>query len=182
MQAIDKKLLRDFRRLWVQALAIALVLACGVAILLASIGMFTALKDTRQAYYERNRFAHVFAQMTRAPESLVAEISRIDGVMSVETRITGGALLDIRGRTKPATGHILSYPETGAPVLNVPLLISGRFPDPLNPDEVVVNAPFAEANGFRPGDTFSATLEGQKRPLIIVGTALSPEFLSLIHI
>ena len=180
MQAIDKKLLRDFRRLWVQALAIALVLACGVAILLASIGMFTALKDTRQAYYERNRFAHVFAQMTRAPESLVAEISRIDGVMSVETRITGGALLDIRGRTKPATGHILSYPETGAPVLNVPLLISGRFPDPLNPDEVVVNAPFAEANGFRPGDTFSATLEGQKRPLIIVGTALSPEFIYTI--
>ena len=180
MQAIDKKLLRDFRRLWVQALAIALVLACGVAILLASIGMFTALKDTRKAYYERNRFAHVFAQMTRAPESLITEVSRIDGVMSVETRITGGALLDISGRTKPATGHILSYPETGAPVLNVPLLISGRYPDPLNPDEVVVNAPFAEANGFRPGDTFSATLEGQKRPLIIVGTALSPEFIYTI--
>lgn len=180
MQAIDKKLLRDFQRLWVQALAIALVLACGVAILLTSVGMFTALKDTRQAYYERNRFAHVFAQMTRAPESLIAEIASIDGVMSVQTRITGGALLDITGRTKPATGHILSYPETGAPVLNVPLLTSGRFPDPLNPDEVVVNAPFAEANGFRLGDTFSATLEGQKRPLIIVGTALSPEFIYTI--
>ena len=180
MQAIDKKLLRDFRRLWVQALAIAMVLACGVSILLASIGMFTALKDTRKTYYERNRFAHVFAQMTRAPESLVAEISSIDGVMSVQTRITGGALLDIRGRTKPATGHILSYPETGTPVLNIPLLISGRFPDPLKSDEVVVNAPFAEANGFRPGDTFSATLKGQKRPLIIVGTALSPEFIYTI--
>jgi putative ABC transport system permease protein len=180
MQAIDKKLLRDFRRLWLQALAIALVLACGVSILLASIGMFTALKDTRQAYYERNRFADVFAQMTRAPASLIAEISNIDGVMSVEARITGGALLDIRGRTKPATGHILSYPEVGAPALNMPLLISGRFPDPLKPNEVVVNAPFAEANDFRLGDTFSATLKGQKRPLIIVGTVLSPEFIYTI--
>ena len=43
MQAIDRKLLRDFRRLWLQALAIALVLACGVAILLTSIGMYVAL-------------------------------------------------------------------------------------------------------------------------------------------
>ncbi|MFK7938772.1 MAG: ABC transporter permease [Roseovarius sp.] len=180
MQVIDIKLLRDFKRLWFQALAIALVLACGVAILLTSIGMFTALKDTRQAYYERNRFADVFAQMTRAPDSLRAEIATIDGVMSVETRITGGALLDIQGRTKPATGHILSYPEVGTPSLNVPLLIKGRLPNPLKPDEVVVNAPFAEANAFELGDTFSATLEGQKRPLVIVGTALSPEFIYTI--
>jgi putative ABC transport system permease protein len=32
MHAIDIKLLRDFKRLWMQAVAIALVLACGVAI------------------------------------------------------------------------------------------------------------------------------------------------------
>ena len=32
MTALDRKLIRDFRRLWAQALAIALVLACGVAI------------------------------------------------------------------------------------------------------------------------------------------------------
>jgi putative ABC transport system permease protein len=36
MHAIDRKLIRDFRRLWAQALAIALVLACGVAIVLIS--------------------------------------------------------------------------------------------------------------------------------------------------
>ncbi|AHM05485.1 ABC-type antimicrobial peptide transport system, permease component [Roseibacterium elongatum DSM 19469] len=59
MQALDRKLLRDFRRLWVQALAIALVLACGVAILLTAVGMHTALTDTRDAYYERNRFADI---------------------------------------------------------------------------------------------------------------------------
>lgn len=51
MQAIDRKLLRDFKRLWVQAVAIALVLACGVAILLTSVGMYNALSDTRTAYY-----------------------------------------------------------------------------------------------------------------------------------
>ena len=180
MQAIDKKLLRDFRRLWLQAIAIALVLACGVAILLTSVGMYNALSDTRGAYYERNRFADVFAQMTRAPLSLLAEISQIDGVLSVEARISGYAILDIPGWSRTAVGHILSYPETSAPVLNVPLLIRGRFPDPAVSDEVVVNAPFAEAHGFLPGDRFSANLNGQKREFTIVGTVLSPEFIYTI--
>lgn len=180
MQAIDKKLLRDFKRLWIQAFAIALVLGCGVAILLTSVGMYTAISDTRTAYYERNRFADVFSHATRAPLSLLAEIAQIDGVLSVEARTSGDAILDIPGRTKTAVGRILSYPETDTPILNVPLLIEGRFPDPLIPDEVVVNAPFAEANGFQPGDSLSANLRGQKRVLTIVGTALSPEFVYTI--
>ena len=70
MDAIDKKLFRDFRRLWIQALAIALVLACGVSILLTSVGISVALTETRSAYYERNRFADVFVHATRVPESL----------------------------------------------------------------------------------------------------------------
>ncbi|WP_299732651.1 FtsX-like permease family protein [uncultured Tateyamaria sp.] len=180
MQAIDRKLLRDFKRLWIQALAIALVLACGVAILLTSVGMYTALSETRTAYYERNRFADVFAVARRAPLSLLSEIAQIDGVLGVEARISGEAILDIPGRTRTAVGHILSYPETADPVLNVPLLVSGRFPDPLSTDEIVVNAPFAQANGFVEGDSFSANLRGQKRELTIVGTVLSPEFIYTI--
>ncbi len=180
VQALDIKLLRDFKRLWIQATAIALVLACGVAILLTSVGMYNALSETRTAYYERNRFADVFAHTARAPLSLKAEIARIDGVMSVETRVTGDAILDIPGRTKTAVGKILSYPEASDPVLNVPLLVTGRAPDPLSSREVMVNAPFAQAHGFDLGDSFSANLRGQKRDLIIVGTALSPEFVYTI--
>lgn len=180
MQAIDIKLLRDFKRLWLQAIAIALVLASGVAILLTSVGMYAALSETRTAYYERNRFADVFVHATRAPLSLLSEIARIDGVLSVEARISGDAILDIPGRTRPAVGHILSYPEASDPILNVPFLIEGRFPDPSVTGEVMVNAPFAEANGFKPGDRFGANLRGQKRELTIVGTALSPEFVYTI--
>ena len=50
MHALDRKLLRDFIRLWAQALAIAMVLACGVAALLTSFGMYQALGDSRDAY------------------------------------------------------------------------------------------------------------------------------------
>ncbi len=108
MQAIDRKLIRDFKRLWLQALAIAMVLASGVAILLTSVGMYTAISETRAAYYERNRFADVFAHATRAPLRLLNEIARIEGVLNVEARVSGAAILDLPGRAKSGVGHVLS--------------------------------------------------------------------------
>lgn len=180
MQAIDRKLLRDFKRLWLQAVAIALVLACGVAILLTSVGLSVALSETRSAYYERNRFADVFVHTTRAPTSLITEIAQIEGVLSVEARISGDAILDIPGRVRTAVGHIISLPESADPILNVPILIEGRYPDPDSTDEILVNVPFAEANSFQLGDGFSANLRGQKRELTIVGTVQTPEFIYTI--
>ncbi|KIT14326.1 ABC transporter permease [Jannaschia aquimarina] len=176
-RAIDLKLLRDLRRLWAQTLAIALVLGCGVAVLLMSLGMSDALDRSRTAYYERNAFADIFARATRAPRLLLEEVSDIPGIRSVEARVSRFVILDLPGRTRPATVQIVSIPEHRAPRLNVPVLQSGRWPDPGVWDEVVVNAPFAEAHGYRPGDRFAANLGGTRRDLRIVGTALSPEFI-----
>ncbi len=175
MHAIDRKLIRDFRRLWAQALAIALVLACGVAILFTSLGMYRALDQTRAAYYERNRFADVFASARRAPLGLLREIGQIDGVQTVEARISGDVILDVPGLDEAAVGRVLSLPESGEPLLNVPVLRSGRLPETAS--EVAVNEPFALSNGLRPGDQFAANLNGRKRVLTVTGTLLSPEFI-----
>ncbi len=175
MQALDRKLLRDFRRLWVQALAIAMVLACGVSILLTAVGMHQALDSTQDAYYGRNRFTDVFASARRVPNSLLPELSAMNGVLALDARVSGFASLELPGRVKGAVGRILSLPETGMPQLNVPVLRSGRWPDV--PGEVVVNEPFAKSNRFSPGDSFLANINGNKRALTITGTALSPEFI-----
>ena len=180
MRALDRKLLRDFRRLWAQAIAIALVLACGVAILLTTYGMYGALEDTRTAYYERNRFADVFASANRVPKAVLQDILAIDGVRAAEARTAKGVILDIPDRVETVTGHILSLPETGEARLNLPLIRMGRLPDPTRADEVAVNDPFAKANNLRPGDRFWANLDGQKRELTLTGTLLSPEFIYTI--
>tara|TARA_Y100000815_G_scaffold11058_3_gene9885 strand:- start:4450 stop:6810 length:2361 start_codon:yes stop_codon:yes gene_type:complete len=179
MRALDKKLLRDFRRLWAQGLSIALVLACGVAVLLISYGMYGALQNTRSAYYERNRFADIFASATRAPRTLKDEIAGIEGVWAVELRTVKDAVLDLPNRVETATGRIISLPVNGA-VLNVPIIRSGRVPDPGASDEIMVNEPFAIENGYELGDVIHANLNGRKRPLTIVGTALSPEYIYTI--
>ncbi|MEL6549040.1 MAG: FtsX-like permease family protein [Pseudomonadota bacterium] len=178
LQAIDRKLLRDFVRLWAQGLAIALVLAAGVTVIIMSVGMSRALNESREAYYAQNRFADLFASARRAPDGLVNEIRAIPGVMEVEAQVRVYATLDLPGRTKPATGLLISRDAARPPTLNIPILRTGNWPD--RPGEVVVNEPFAEANGFQLGDSFSVNLNGRQREVRITGTALSPEFIYTI--
>lgn len=180
MPPLDAKLLRDLRRLWAQSLAIALVLGAGVAILVIAFGAQVSLFETRAAYYERSRFADVFAAARRAPLPLAEDIAAIAGVQAVEARVAGYAVLDVPGLSEPVTGRILSLPPSGEPALNLPILRAGRLPDSARPDEVAVNASFTEAHGLRPGDGFAAVLNGRLRQLTVVGTVLSPEFIYTI--
>ena len=177
MRVLDIKLFRDLKRLWAQCLAIALVVGGGVATLIMAVGSQRSLDETRIAYYERYRFADVFATVRRAPKSLVEQIREIPGVAGVDARIAKFALLDIPNFAEPATGQVISLPEIGEPALNRLYMRLGHTPEPGRSDEVIVNEGFAKAHGFTLGDRFFAILNGRKRELTIVGTALSPEYI-----
>lgn len=180
VRALDRKLLRDLWRLRGQVLAIALVVASGVAVLVMSFSVTEALQTTGTAYYERYRFADVFAGVERAPDKVADRIADIPGVQNLETRIVKYATLDIDGFEEPVIGQMVSIPAGHQPVLNRLALRAGRLIAPGRPDEVVVSEPFAEAHGLVPGDTLEAVLNGKKRSLDIVGIALSPEYVYAI--
>jgi putative ABC transport system permease protein len=86
MRALDRKLGRDLWRLRGQVVAVALVVASGVALLVMSLSALNSLRATSDAYYDRYRFAEVFAGVKRAPERLAERILAIPGVQTVETR------------------------------------------------------------------------------------------------
>ncbi len=180
MKVLDRKMLRDFVRLWAQSLAIALVLGCGVASFVLSYGVKLSLTETQSTFYERNRFADIWASATRAPNSLITQIERIKGVVIAEPRISQFAILDVEGLSEPAAAKMIALPKSGNSVLNMPSVTLGRMPSPNRTDEILVSENFATSNGFALGDTVVATLNGQKRVLRIVGTALSPEFIYLL--
>ena len=118
MHMLDRKLFRDVRRLWAQVLAIAFVVGGGVATLFMAVGSYRSLDETRTAYYERYRFADVFAVVTRAPKTLVQQVAEIPGVAAVDARIARLALLDIPNYPEPATAQVISLPDIGEPQLN----------------------------------------------------------------
>jgi putative ABC transport system permease protein len=180
MAMLDRKLRRDLIRIWGQVIAIGFVIAAGVAVVVLSMGTLTSLRDTRDAYYERYRFAHVFAFAKRAPERLAAVMEDIPGVARVDTRIVQDIILEMPDLLEPARGRIISIPEEGEPDLNQLFLRSGRPVERGHPDEVVLNVAFAEAHGLNPGDDIVANVNGRRRTLHVVGTALSPEYVYAI--
>ncbi len=177
---LDRKLLRDLRRGWGQGLATALIIAAGVATLIAFMGSYRSLNETRNAYYERERFADVFASLKRGPRDLVAEAARLPDVAIAQGRIVTMALLDIPEMAEPASARLISLPPRGEPHLNRLYLRAGRLPEPGHWDEVVMSESFANAHGFRAGSTLSATFGGAKRTLRIVGIVLSPEYINTL--
>lgn len=172
---LRRKVLRDLVRLWAQVLAIALVLAAGVATLILGNGAYSSLYETRARYYDENRFAEVFADVTRAPRALLGEVAAIEGVLDAEARIVKLGLMDLPGMVEPGSVLFVSLPEPGG--LNRLYLRRGRLPEPLSADEIVVSEGFAAAHRLGPGDLLPVLMNGQRRELRITGVALSPEFI-----
>jgi len=173
-RVLDIKVMRDLKRLWPQVLAIALVMAAGVATLVLGTGAYDSLATTRERYYETNRFADVFAGLTRAPLSLKGDIMAIDGVAAVETRIEKIALADVPGMAEPASVLLLSLPDTRRQTLNRIYLRSGRLPE-TQKGEAVISAGFARAHGLTEGSPIRVLINGRQRQVRVSGTALSPD-------
>ena len=176
IRALDRKLLRDLWEMKGQALAIAAVIAAGVAMFVTYLSNFDSLERTLNNYYERQRFADVFANATRAPDRIASRIADIPGVVTVDTRVVAEVTLDVPGMNEPASGRLVSIPVRTGSRLNAPLLRRGAWPDPSRPDEVVASEMFCEAHGFGPGDQVAAIINGRRRTLTIVGVGLSPEY------
>lgn len=176
-RSLFKKLFRDIWHLRGQMIATALVVACGVASFVAMRSTYDSLLTTQQDYYAEYRFGDIFGHLTRAPESLRPELEKIPGIRAMQTRVVANAVLNVPGLREPAQGKIVSIPDRDTPILNDIHLVRGRYIARGKPDEVIVSGAFAEANGFEPGDTIDAIMNGRWRRLSIVGVGLSPEYI-----
>jgi putative ABC transport system permease protein len=176
VSALHRMLLRDLWHLRGQALAAALVVACGVASFVAMRSTYLSLLHSQLTYYEAYRFADVFAQLKRAPEAVAEQIRSIPGVAAVRTRVVMDVTLDVPGLNEPATGRLVAIPDRPQPILNDIFLRRGRYVESGRADEVLVSEAFAQANHLQLEDRIGAILNGRWKDLRIVGVALSPEY------
>ena len=177
MRALHKKVLRDAWHQRGPMIAVALVAASGIALFVTLRSMHGFLVDAQRRYYEERRFAQVFAHLKQAPDGLSSAIAAIPGVAAVQTRVVADVLLDVPGLPEPATGRLVSVPSVHRPMLNDPVVRSGRWIEPGGRDEVLASEAFCRANGLQSGGTLGAVIHGRWRDLRIAGMAISPEFI-----
>ena len=182
MRAIDRKLLRDLGRMWSQALTIALVVASGIGGFVASLSAVESLAAARDRFYAQGRFAEVFAVVKRAPESLQQRLLALPGVADVQGTVEHTVRIDIDGVSDPILGHLIGIDRKAPRRMNQVVLASGRMldGDTARGDgalEALVSAGFAQARGLKPGSRLNALINGKRRTLVMVGAALSPEYI-----
>ncbi len=174
VSAVDRKLLRDLGRLKGQLVTIALVVSCGIASYVVMATTYGSLLYSKSAYYERTRFADAFVQLKRAPEAVARRAAELPGVARVSARVVQPVSVPMDALPEPANGTVVSIPEQGKPALNDIHLQGGRWPE--RGDEILLLQSFADVHGLEPGDRLPAVINGTRRELRIVGTALSPEY------
>ena len=176
MKPLDRKLWRDLRRLWLQALAVGLVLGSGIALFVMSTGMYGSLERARDRYYAHERMADLASSLVRAPDRVARDLAALPGIDAVEARVTGIGLISLPDVVEPVSARLLSLPSDRRPRVNDLVLRVGAWPDPRRDDEILVNEAFAEAHGLAPGAPLDMLLRGKRRVLRVVGIASSPEF------
>ena len=181
MKALDRKLLRDLRLIWSQALTIALVVASGIGGFITTLSAVDSLADAQQRFYARSGFADVFAAVKRAPDSLRVPLLRTPGVADVHTTIEQTVRVDIEGLADPIIGQLIGVDWRQPPRMNRISVRTGRAPDDLSlgPEgtiPVLVNPGFAEARELRIGAQLNALINGKRRTMVVMGTAFSPEY------
>lgn len=175
MRLLDRKARRDLWHLRGPVLAIALVVACGIASWVALRSMYHHLRAAQATYYRAYRFGDAFVQVRRAPTEAARALAALPGVAAVEVRAVGQVVLDVPGLAEPATVRLVGLPTDRALTLNRLAVRRGRLLAPGATDEAIVSEGFAEANGLVVGDSVGAVLGGRWRSLRVVGIALTPE-------
>lgn len=181
MKALDRKLLRDLRLMWSQALTIALVVASGIGGFITTLSAVESLALARDRYYAEGRFAEVFASVKRAPNALAATLREVPGVADVQTTIEQVVRIELPDVPDPVLGQLIGIDPRQLPRMNRVTLRNGRGFDEVrvadNAIPALVSAAFADARGLKPGSRLSALVNGKRRTLVVSGIALSPEFI-----
>ena len=181
MKALDRKVFRDLKLLWSQALTIALVVASGIGGFVASLSAVDSLALARDSFYEKGRFADVFTTVKRAPDSLLERLRAVPGVTEAQATVETTARITLMRSLDPVVGQLIGLDNRHPQRLNLVTLRAGRLPGTGTYAggelEALVSEGFAVAHGLQPGAQVSALINGKRRILRISGVALSPEYI-----
>lgn len=179
MRTLNIKLLRDLRRLTGPAIAIGAVVACGIMAFISMRGAWLSLAASRDAFFERTRFADVVVPMVRAPLGVLREVAEVPGVVDAYARLAADAKVEVPGFQDIVRARLISIPDDRDPPLSLVLVRDGgTLP---GRGEVLISEGFALAQGITPGAHLRVTLGGAvTRELVVSGVGVSPEAIYVV--
>jgi len=182
VSVLNRKLRREFRGAALRLLAIASIIAVGVACYVEMSACYDNLTSAKDRYYSSCRMADFTIDLKSAPATVLDDVARLEGVDSgdVHGRIQFFATVDLPDNPELLNGQVISLPDVRRPVVNDILLRKGGYFTDARAAEVIVNDAFARKHGLRPGQSIQLLMKNGWEDLLIVGTAISSEFVYLV--
>lgn len=177
------------RKLWRDTLGNAGTLIPVIAIIAVGTGMFVGMASSHRiltasqaAYYRAYRFADFWLEVKKAPLAAVEPLAEMPGVAALETRVVFDVILDVPDVVRPVTGRLISVPKTGFDrTINGVCLVRGSGFSDDRDEELILSEAFAVKHGLDPGDQISMILNRRRQTFVIVGTAISPEYVYMVR-
>ncbi len=179
-RVLPRKLGRDLRQRWGPIASLLLIVMVGVGCFVGMASVWRDLDGARTHYYAEQRLADFTVDLKRAPAWVVESVTDTPNVETIQGRISVPALLDLPSQAEPISGTAISLPTERRPVLNDVVLRSGTWFSGEREKEAILNEAFARENGLVPGSRIKALLPDGQHELLVVGTAMSPEFIYLL--
>ncbi len=177
MSILTRKLLRTIQATRGQFLALVVIVTLGVILYIGMTTSYYNLSRSQQQFYQDYSFADYTFQVVKAPESVIARVEALPGVVKATGRIQKDVPIIKEGNER-ITGRLTGYPLPMNNEVNRLHLLSGRQLDLQNSGKVsvLVDPQYAQANHLTPGRDIELIADGKKVTLAISGTATSPEF------
>jgi putative ABC transport system permease protein len=180
VNVLDRKLLREARASKGLILAITSLVAVGVMCLIYMRSAYNNLSIAKDQYFAESRLADFWIDLKKAPLAELDEVAAIPGVSEIHPRIFFFATVDLERAEYPLNGLVLSLPDLRQHVINDVVLKRGGYFTERRRNEVLVNDNFARKHGLHPGQWIHLILNNRREELLIVGTAISSEFVYLV--
>lgn len=179
MGVLTRKLWRNIISTKGQFLAVASVVAVGIAIYIAMTTTYANLQRAQQDFYRQDNFADYYFQAVRAPEAITRQITALPGVIAATGRIQQDVPV-IKEDGSRADARLTSFPLPMDGEVNRLTVLNGRLFEKYPQGgrvEALLDPQYAAANHLAPGDTVNIVAAGREVSLTVVGTATSPEFI-----
>jgi len=178
MKLLLRKTVRDMKASWAQSLALIIIVALGIASLVAMAGAYRDLSSSYQRTYNELHFADVSFTVQAAPESVLDEVAAVSGVKAAAGRLVVDSGYELPNGD-PIRSRLIGAPPGHQPSVNALYIREGRFLNEDDRDAALVEAHFADYYKLKVGDQVTPIIQGHKKPLTIVGIVSSPEYLAV---
>lgn len=176
------KNLRDLRASLAQTIALIVIVALGIASLVALLGAYRDLGTSYNHTYSQLHLADVTFSIQAAPQSVVDQVAAVDGVAAVTGRLVIDGGLELSPGAAGSDGQqirsrLIGLPPDSHPQVNDVLILDGRYLASGDTRVALLESHFANIHGLGPGDSVQPIVNGQKVSLEVIGVAASPEYL-----